>query len=145
MTDAQLLILADAVLVAHFLIAAFNAFSLPVIWIGGLAGWAFVRNPWFRYSHVGLMGFVLAETVAGKLCPLTIWEGMLRREGGQGWAGDGESFIGHWLGRLLFHDFSQTQFAVAYGLFFGLIIATFFLVPVRRKGKNLPHRSHHKQ
>lgn len=140
MSDAQLLLLADVVLVVHFLIAAFNAFSLPVIWMGALAGWQFVRNPWFRYSHVGLMGFVLAETVAGKLCPLTIWEGMLRHAGGEGWAGEGESFIGHWVGKILFHDFSQTQYAVAYGVFFGLIVLTFLLVPVRRTRKNLPGR-----
>lgn len=138
MTDPQLLLLADAVLAVHGLIAAFNGFSLPVIWVGGLAGWRFVRNPWFRFSHVGLMGFVLAETVAGQLCPLTVWEAMLRRTGGGGWAGQGRSFIGYWADRLLFHDFSQAQFGVAYGLFFGLILLTLFLVPVRRRGKILP-------
>ena len=138
MTDPQLLLLADAVLAVHVLIAAFNAFSLPVIWAGGLADWSFVRNPWFRFSHVGLMGFVLAETVAGQICPLTAWEGVLRQTGGQGWAGQGQSFIGYWAGKLLFHDFSQTQFGVAYGLFFGLILLTLFLVPVRRRGKILP-------
>ena len=128
------------VLVVHFLIATFNALSLPVIWLGGLAGWKFVRNPWFRFTHVGLMGFVLAETVAGALCPLTVWEGMLRRMGGEGWAGEGRSFIGHWVGKLLFHDFSRMQYGLAYGLFFGLILLTFLLVPVRRTGKNLRTR-----
>ena len=138
MSDAQLLLAADVVLAVHFLIAVFNAFSLPVIWAGGLASWRFVRNPWFRYTHAGLMGFVLVETAVGQLCPLTVWEGMLRRAGGEGWAGEGQSFIGRWVGKLLFHDFSQVQYAVAYGLFFGLIVLTFFLVPVRRTGKNLP-------
>ncbi|BDQ34237.1 DUF2784 domain-containing protein [Pseudodesulfovibrio portus] len=138
MTESRLLLLADAVLAVHVLIAAFNAFSLPVIWLGAWRGWRFVRNPWFRFSHVGLMGFVLAETVAGRLCPLTVWEGVLRRAGGQGWARQGQSFIGYWAGKLLFHDFSQLQFGVAYGLFFGLILLTLFLVPVRRRGKILP-------
>ncbi|MBG0790570.1 MAG: DUF2784 domain-containing protein [Desulfovibrionaceae bacterium] len=138
MTDGQMLLPADAVLAAHFLIAAFNALSLPVIWLGGLLGWRFVRNPWFRFSHVGLMGFVLAETVAGALCPLTVWETALRRAAGHGPAGEGQTFVGYWLGRLLFHDFTQTQFAVAYGLFFGLILLTLLLVPVGRTRKKLP-------
>ena len=58
--------------------------------------------------------------------------------GGEEWAGKGQSFIGHWVGKLLFHDFSPVQYGVAYGLFFGLILLTFLLVPVRRTGKNLP-------
>ncbi|MCJ2165193.1 MULTISPECIES: DUF2784 domain-containing protein [unclassified Pseudodesulfovibrio] len=138
MTDAQVLFWADIILVLHFTIAAFNALSLPVIWIGRLAGLAFVHNPWFRWSHVGLMGFVLLETMAGKLCPLTVWEGMLRRTGGQAGPGQSQSFVGHWASRILFQDFSQTQFAVAYALFFGLILLTLFLVPVRYKRKMLP-------
>lgn len=141
MTEGQILLLADIILVVHFCIAAFNAFSLPVIWVGALAGWRFVRNPWFRYSHVGLMGFVLAETLAGQLCPLTAWEGALRRAVGQAGPGESQSFIGYWAGKALFHDFSQTQYGVAYGLFFGLIVLTFFLVPVRKRRKNLPDAS----
>lgn len=138
MTDAQLLLLADTVLVVHFFIAAFNAFSLPVIWIGRLARWPFVHNPWFRFTHVGLMGFVVVETLAGKLCPLTIWEARLRQAAGDGWAGTGQTFVGYWVSRALFHDFTQTQYAVAYALFFGLIVVTFVLVPVRMKGKKVP-------
>jgi hypothetical protein len=125
---------ADAVLVVHFGIAAFLALGLPVIWIGAAAGWRFVRNPWFRWPHAGLMGVVLAETVAGKLCPLTVWEAALRRAAGEG--GDASaSFVGYWLGRVLFLDFAPVWFAVAYGLFFGLIVLTLLLVPVRRAAK----------
>lgn len=138
MTESQILLLADVILVVHFGIAAFNAFSLPVIWIGAMAGWRFVRNPWFRYSHVGLMGFVLIETLAGKLCPLTVWESALRRAVGQAGPGESQTFIGYWVGKALFHDFSQTQYTVAYTLFFGLIGLTLFLVPVRKKRKKLP-------
>ncbi|AMK10147.1 hypothetical protein AWY79_02955 [Pseudodesulfovibrio indicus] len=135
-TDGTLLFLADAVLVLHFCIAAFNALSLPVIWIGAAAGVRFVRNPWFRWSHVALMGFVLAETVAGRLCPLTEWEAALRRAAGRG-DGGGRSFVGYWLDRLLFLDLDPAWFTVGYAAFFGLIVLTLFLVPVRR-GKKLP-------
>lgn len=138
MTDGQLLFWADVVLVIHFLIAAFNGLSLPVIWIGAWRGWRFVRNPWFRWTHFGLMGFVAVETAAGQLCPLTVWEAALRRAGGDPDAGEGQSFVGHWLGRLLFLDFTPAQFTVAYALFFGLIVLTLILVPIRYTRKNLP-------
>ncbi|MEZ7197125.1 DUF2784 domain-containing protein [Pseudodesulfovibrio karagichevae] len=134
MTDGTPAFWADAVLVVHFGIAAFLALGLPVIWIGAAAGWRFVRNPWFRWSHAGLMGVVLAETVAGKLCPLTVWEAALRRAAGEG--GDAPaSFVGYWLGRVLFHYFDPVWFGVAYGLFFGLIVLTLFLVPVQWAAK----------
>jgi hypothetical protein len=126
--------LADAVLIVHFGIAAFLVLGLPVVWIGAAAGWDFVRNPWFRWSHAGLMGFVLIETVAGKLCPLTVWEAALRRAAGQDGTGP-VSFVEYWLGRLLFLDFAPVWFGVAYGMFFALILLTLFLVPVRRPAK----------
>ena len=134
MTDGSPALWADAVLIVHFCIAAFLTLGLPLIWIGAAAGWRFVRNPWFRWSHAGLMGFVLAETVAGKLCPLTVWEAALRRAAGQE-GGEPVSFVGYWMGRLLFPDFDPAWFGLAYGLFFGLIVLTLFLVPVRRPAK----------
>lgn len=135
MTDGQLLLLADIILVVHFLIAAYLTLGLPVIWLGRFAGWQFVRNPWFRYSHVGFMGFVFLESMAGIFCPLTIWEGTLRRMAGQAGAGGGESFIAHWMGKLLFHDFDETYFTIAYGLFFVMVTLTLLLVPVQRKNR----------
>src|SRR5258705_497530 len=45
-------LLADALLVVHFLIAGFIVGGLILVWIGALAGWAWVRNRWFRYLHL---------------------------------------------------------------------------------------------
>jgi signal transduction histidine kinase len=126
--------LADVILIVHFGIAAFITLGLPVVWIGAAAGWRFVRNPWFRWIHAGLMGFVLAETVAGKLCPLTVWEAALRRAAGED-SDEPTSFVGYWVGRVLFPDFDPAWFGVAYGLFLALIVLTMFLVPVRRPAK----------
>lgn len=133
MPNGQTILLADTILVIHFLIAAFITFGLPIIWAGHWLGWRFVHSPWFRFTHAGLMGFVLAESLAGKLCPLTIWEASLRRAAGAGGAGDGQSFVAYWMGKLLFHDFSEQTYTITYGLFFLAVIATFFLVPIRRK------------
>lgn len=135
MNENLLLLMADVILVAHFALALFITYSLPVIWIGRLFRWRFVHNPWFRYTHLCLMGVVLLESLVGKLCPLTVWETALRRAAGTGGEG-GQSFVAHWVGRLLFHDFEEWFFTVAYAAFFAAVMITFFLVPVRRQGKN---------
>ncbi|WP_319541454.1 DUF2784 domain-containing protein [uncultured Pseudodesulfovibrio sp.] len=140
MTDSQILLLADIVLVIHFTIAGYLALGLPVIWIGRMLGWQFIHNPWFRYSHAGLMGVVLFESLVGIFCPLTAWEGALRRAAGQHGAGQGESFVSHWFGKILFHEFNDTAYTVAYGLFFVLVVLTLLLVPVRKKRKKMPNK-----
>ena len=144
MTNGQILILADTILVTHFIIAAYLTLGLPIIWLGKVFGRQFIHNPWFRYSHAGLMGFVLAESLIGMFCPLTIWEGDLRRTAGKPAAGHNESFISYWLGELLFHDFSETAYSVAYGLFFLLIALTFLYIPVRKTGKKCRNNNYKK-
>lgn len=131
MTAEQTLLLADVVLVIHFAIALFITWSLPVIWVGGWLKWRFVRSPWFRFTHVGLMAFVLGETLLGKLCPLTLWEGALRRAAGEVVAED-QGFIDFWVSKFLFHDLSWNTYLVIYALFFAAVVGTFYLVPVRR-------------
>lgn len=133
MDSGQLLLLADVVLVVHFAIALFITWSLPLIWLGGLLGWRFVRNSWFRFTHLVLMAVVLAESLVGMFCPLTTWESALREAAGE--QPHGQSFVAYWVDRLLFHDFSATAYLTAYALFFVAVVVTFYLVPVRRAGK----------
>ncbi|HKI82454.1 MAG TPA: DUF2784 domain-containing protein [Pseudodesulfovibrio sp.] len=142
MTDGAPALWADVLLTVHFGIAAFLTLGLPLIWVGAVVGWRFVRNPWFRWSHAGLMFFVLAETLAGKLCPLTVWEATLRHAAGED-GGDAVSFVAYWLGRLLFPDVAPAWFRVAYCLFFVLIVLTLFLIPVRGAAK--PAEPHDEQ
>ena len=52
---------ADALLVVHFLLAAFIVGGLVLVWIGAARGWPWVRNPWFRYAH-------LAAIVSERAC-----------------------------------------------------------------------------
>ena len=51
--------LADVVLVVHFLIVAFIVGGLILTWAGFFLGWQWVRNPAFRYLHVAAIGFVV--------------------------------------------------------------------------------------
>ena len=127
--------LADVVLVVHFAFAFFIVGGLILTWVGRLRRWHWVGNRWFRGLHLLAMGVVAAEAVLDVACPLTTLEDWLRRGAGQ--AGYGESFIQHWLQRLLFFDASPVTFTVLYVLLFLIIVATFRWVPVRwrRRGR----------
>ncbi|KAB1441638.1 DUF2784 domain-containing protein [Pseudodesulfovibrio senegalensis] len=120
---------ADVLLAFHVLLAAFNALSLPLIWLGAWRGWRFVRNPWFRWLHVALMGFVLAETLLGLTCPLTLWEAQLR--GSQPMPQRG--MISRLMESIVFCSCPAWSFMVAYGLFFGLILFTLWRIPPRTR------------
>ena len=51
--------------------------------MGVVLRWKWVRNPWFRAIHLIAIGIVVAESLAGIPCPLTVWERQLRKMAGQ--------------------------------------------------------------
>jgi uncharacterized protein DUF2784 len=114
-------LLADIVLVMHFLFVAFVVGGLAVIWIGAALRWPWVRNFWFRAAHLGAIGLVLAESLVGILCPLTVLEDALRQGGGPE-----SGFIQRWIGRLLYYDLPERVFTAVY-LLFALIVALTFI------------------
>jgi hypothetical protein len=118
--------MADAILVVHFLIVVFNFGGLIVTWIGAAAGWGWVRNPWFRYLHLGAIVFVAGEALLGIMCPLTVWEDMLR--GGV----QAESFVGRWVRYLLYYDAPEWVFTIAYLAWAAATLATLKFVPPSR-------------
>ena len=119
--------LADALLVLHFLVAAFIVAGLVLVWIGALAGWTWIRNPWYRYLHLAAIAFVAAEALLGNACPLTIWEDLLR--GGV----RPESFVGRWVYRLLYYQAPEWVFTSLYAAWALATLVTLWLVPPRRK------------
>jgi len=117
--------IADALLVVHFLIAAFIVGGLVLVWIGAAAGWGWVRNPWFRYLHLGAIAFVAAEAVFGVMCPLTVWEDMLR--GGV----RADSFVGRWVRYFLYYEAPEWVFTAAYVTWTLAALLTLWRVPPR--------------
>ncbi|MBX9893690.1 MAG: DUF2784 domain-containing protein [Nitrosomonas sp.] len=121
---------ADHVLIAHFLYVLFVVGSLPAIWIGAWLGLKFVANPWFRYLHLAAILLVVAESLLGIACPLTVWENNLRQietEAG---------FIQYWLHLIIFYRVSETVLTVVYIAFAALVAMTFKWVPPRRSNNN---------
>jgi hypothetical protein len=119
--------MADVILVVHFLIVAFIVGGLVLVWAGAALGWRWVRNPGFRYLHLGAIAFVAAEALLGVVCPLTVWEDMLR--GGA----RAESFVGRWVRYFLYYDAPEWVFTAAYVAWAAATLATLRLVPPRRR------------
>ena len=117
--------MADVLLVVHFLIVAFIVGGLLLVWAGAALGWRWVRNPWFRYLHLGAIAFVAAEAALGIMCPLTVWEDMLR--------GDvkAESFVGRWVRYFLYYTAPQWVFTAAYVGWTLATLLTLWRVPPR--------------
>lgn len=117
--------LADALLVLHFAVAAFIVGGLILVWIGAAADWAWTLNPWFRWLHVGAIAFVAAEALLGIACPLTVWEDLLR--GGA----RPDSFVGRWVARLLYYRAPEWVFTTAYLAWAAATLVTLRLAPPR--------------
>ena len=120
-------IAADALLVAHFLIAAFVTGGLPLVWLGAAAGWRWVRNPWFRYLHLAAIGIIALEALLGVACPLTVWEDLVR--GGL----QPQTFVGRWVQRLLYYRAPEELFTELYFAWALATLATLRLVPPRKR------------
>ncbi|MBE0486035.1 DUF2784 domain-containing protein [Marinobacter sp.] len=123
-------ILADLLLAFHTLLVMFVIFGLLATLIGYFRQWNWVRNIWFRLSHLVVIGIVVLQAWLGVLCPLTIWEMELRAKAGQG--GYEGSFIQHWLQTMLYYNAPDWVFILVYTLFGTLVLASWFLVRPRR-------------
>ncbi|HEX7926000.1 MAG TPA: DUF2784 domain-containing protein [bacterium] len=129
--------LADVIVVAHFLYAAFVVAGFLAIIVGGTAGWPWVRNRVFRWAHGLAMGFVGVEAVIGMACPLTVWEAQLRQRAGTS-AEDGE-FIARWASKLLFYNAPPWVFSAGYIALTLLVFVLWHWVRPHPKSTVRPH------
>jgi polyferredoxin len=121
--------LADLVLIVHVGVVAFVVIGQLLFMAGGLWRWAWVRLLWVRLVHLALIGFVVIQSWWGATCPLTVWEQLLRRQAGQ--KAYAESFMAHWLSRLIFFDAPAWVFVVVYSAFGALVLLTWWWIPPR--------------
>lgn len=124
-----LLILADSLLVLHTMLVAFVILGLAAIYVGNFLEWQWVRNIWFRLTHLLVIGVVVLQSWLGVICPLTTWEMALRDMAGEtGYEG---SFIQHWLQSILYYSAPEWVFILAYTVFGALVLASWFVVRPR--------------
>jgi hypothetical protein len=122
------LFFADTILVVHFVFVAFVVFGFLAIVIGSWTGWRWIRNQTFRNLHLFAIAFVVLQTWLGRMCPLTMWETSLRRSAGE--PGYEQSFIQHWLHKIMYFDADPWVFTVLYTVF-GIFVLVAWLVDRR--------------
>ena len=117
--------LADLILLLHFALAGFIVLVLPLVWIGAWRDWQWARNRFLRYAHAAAIVAVALEALSGSVCPLTRWEDALRA------SADARSFVARWVARLLYYDFPEWVFVLAYVLYAAATLLTLRLVAPR--------------
>jgi hypothetical protein len=128
-------VLADVVVALHLAYVSFVVFGQVAILLGVLLRWRWVRNPWFRWIHLGMITIVAIEAILDITCPLTTWEYNLRELAGQ--SADKGSFVGRLLRGLFFFNLPKGVFTAAYVGFALLVLATLWLAPPCRRQKDL--------
>ena len=122
-------LLADITLLLHFSFVVFIIGGLLATLLGGVCGWQWVRNPWFRLAHLFGILVVIVQAWIGMVCPLTTLEIYWRdRAGGPTYEG---TFVAHWLHRMLFFEADPWVFAVAYTVFGSAVAAAWLIFPPR--------------
>jgi hypothetical protein len=121
-------VLADLVVVLHFLYVSFTVGGELLIVLGGVLRWAWVRNLPFRIVHLSSIVLVAVEALAGAACPLTIWEYRLRILAGQRVEAQ-ISFVARLVRSLIFYSFPAWVFLAVYVVFAAAVVLTFILLP----------------
>jgi hypothetical protein len=119
--------LADAVVVVHFLFVLFIVAGVPLVYLGAVLRWAWVRSWRWRALHLGGIVFVAAESLLKLPSPLTDWEDALRGRRPVG------GFMERWIHRIMFYDIPAWVFTVAYVAFAALVLVTWVAVPPTRQ------------
>ena len=119
---------ADAILFVHAGFVLFVVGALPAIWIGAAARRPFAFSLPFRAAHLAAIGFVVAESLLGYACPLTLWEDALRGTAGEA------GFVARWVRAALYWDWPAWVFTALYAAFGAAVLATWVLLPPKRRG-----------
>jgi hypothetical protein len=128
-------LLADGVVALHVAYVSYVVFGQLLIWLGLVLRWQWIRNPWFRWTHLVMMLIVGAEAALRIECPLTRWERSLRELAGQ--PTSGESFVGHLLHNLIFVSWPEWVINCLHIAFALVVLGTFVLAPPRRRAPAL--------
>ena len=123
--------LADIILILHFLIVIFITVCFLLIPIGYYYDWIWIKNFKLRLLHFGLMFLVTFETLVGITCPLTLIENHLRG------INNSKSFISFWIEKIIYWDFPTSFFMFLYFVFLGWTLLMWKIYPPKFKDSYL--------
>ena len=119
--------IADALLLVHFCLAAFITLGFFLIPVGCKLGWHWIKNSNLRLLHLFLMGFITVETIVGLNCPLTVLENMFRD------VDYSSSFISYWMAQILYWNLPSEVFVLLYSLCLGWVLTLWKVCPPIQK------------
>jgi hypothetical protein len=122
--------LADLMVAIHVGYIGFVVVGQLLIWFGWAVGWKWIRNFWFRATHLLAIAVVAYEELMDIRCPLTVWEEYFREKAGQ--PVTGETFLGRLMHSLIFYDFEPWVFTTIYMSTLAVVLLTLVLCPPRR-------------
>jgi hypothetical protein len=123
--------LADLLLYLHLGYVAVVLLVPPLVLLGGWRGWDWVRWPWLRCLHLGMIAVPVLEALVGYPCPLTTWEHELRWAAGE--PQEALPLMTRLARELLYVEASIEQLVPYYVGFLTLVLSCFWLVPPRRR------------
>jgi hypothetical protein len=124
-------ILADVVVALHLAYVSYVIFGELLIIVGIPLRWQWIRNFWFRVTHLVAMLYPAYQMFAGMDCPLTVWEVALLNAAGK--PAEQRSFVGRLLNDLMFFDCGDDSWVWPwiYGSLAVIFVLTFVLAPPR--------------
>src|SRR5215471_2812567 len=118
---------ADIIVVIHILYVAYIVIGVWLIVAGLRRRWSWIRNPWFRSTHLLAILIVVYELIVKANCPLTTWEMQLRGAAGQ--VVNQSTFMDRLLSFILFANAPVWVLDVLYVAFGVAIVLLFVLAP----------------
>jgi hypothetical protein len=132
------MLLADAILVVHFLFIAFVLGGQGCILVGAFRRWTWIRRRGFRLAHLVAIAVVVVQSWVGMMCPLTLWESTCRRAAGE--TNYTDTFVGYWLGKFVYFDVPQWVFTTAYTVFGLIVLTSWFMVKPEKRKHSVPYK-----
>jgi Protein of Unknown function (DUF2784) len=130
--------LADVVVAVHLAYVSYILFGEILIVIGIPLRWGWIRNKWFRISHLLMILTVAGEAIAEIDCPLTVWEQDLLEAAGD--PIESRSFVGRLMHDWMFFDCPDNDWIWPwiYCGFASLVLATLVIAPPRMRRPRPP-------
>jgi hypothetical protein len=111
-----------SILILHLAVIAFNVAGCVLIPIGAWRRWRWVRNFWFRISHLASLAVVALQAVLGRVCFLTLWQGEVSG------AAQTQPLIAGWIERVIYWPLPLWVFEIAYVVVFAYVVALWVVV-----------------
>lgn len=128
------MVIADIVMLIHFMFVAFVVGGQSLIIIGYHRKWRLAANLLIPRLHMACVLYVVVQAWAGQWCPLTLLENRYRQTAGQ--ETYRSSFIQDWVGRTIYYDAPHWVFMIIYTVFGA--VALIYWLSLERQGAQKP-------